>query len=144
MKNGGTPIICKRAVDWKFAPATTNLFRGLRACVSSLLSLAKFGELPAVLKNGGLDTMAKIISAHGPAANEALSFVLALTATQPQREVLMKAGVCDVLVENLSVYQDGNVQRKIVQIVGNLATDQDSMQKIAKTDITSQVHDIVF
>lgn len=143
VKNDGTKVICKRAVDWKFAPSTTNLFRGLRACVSSLVSLAKFGELPAVIKNGGLDTMSNIISSHGPAAGDALSFVLSLTAAQPQREVLMKSGVCDVLIKSLPLYQDVNVQRRIVQIIGNLATDQESMDIIAKTDITSQINDIV-
>lgn len=87
--------------------------------------------------------MSNIISSHGPAAGDALSFVLSLTAAQPQREVLMKSGVCDVLIKSLPLYQDVNVQRRIVQIIGNLATDQESMDIIAKTDITSQINDIV-
>lgn len=143
VKNDGARVICKRAVDWKLAPASSNLFRGLRACVASLTSLMRFGELAAVLKNGGLDTMSEIIASHGSAVNEALSLVLALTAEQQQREVLMKSGVCDVLVKNLSGYKDLNVQRKMIQIIGNLGTDQENMNVIAKTDVTVQVHDIV-
>jgi len=136
--------LCAAALCWKLAPVGSEMCHGLRSCVSALMSIARGGQLQAVIDGGVLSTMLELVAAHGPVVDEAISFVLSLSGAAAVRSAVVAAKGHVLLVEQLSKHSNPAIQKKLVQVLGNLCVDEATHAAVsAVPDVVAQLHDLM-